>query len=265
MKHLRQYIRSILLEAIPINVKVGDIILTGRFKNKRTVVKSIGKDKYGHPTINGKSILKFKIEKQLPVKKRSAKTRQQLKESIRKILKEKIRQEDFEDVLQTAQLAHLGQTRRDGTPYISHPLAVRAIVQRFYPNNYKAQILALLHDAIEDVGSQADLTERELRQIIRGSITDPRDLQQIEQSLDIMTHDKIAMPVYTDYLRYVFSNPLAAIVKIADLIHNLSHNPKDSQIEKYKQALREVPPPGYIRRDMIDRLMSILEKRGGNL
>jgi hypothetical protein len=79
MKHLRQYVRQILLESIPLDVKVGDVILTGRFKNKRTVVKSIGKDKYGHPTINGKSILKFKIEKQLPVKKRSAKTRQNLK------------------------------------------------------------------------------------------------------------------------------------------------------------------------------------------
>lgn len=79
MKHLRQYIREILLESIPVDVKVGDVILTGKFKNKRTIVKSIGKDKYGHPTINGKTILKFKIEKQLPVKKRSAKTRQNLK------------------------------------------------------------------------------------------------------------------------------------------------------------------------------------------
>ena len=79
MKHLRQYIRQMLLESIPVDVKVGDIILTGKFKNKRTIVKSIGKDKYGHPTINGKTILKFKIEKQLPVKKRSAKTRQNLK------------------------------------------------------------------------------------------------------------------------------------------------------------------------------------------
>tara|TARA_Y100001970_G_scaffold271481_1_gene366907 strand:- start:38396 stop:38632 length:237 start_codon:yes stop_codon:yes gene_type:complete len=77
MKHLRQYIRQILLESIPLDVKVGDVILTGRFKNKRTIVKKIGKDKYGHPTINGKSILKFKIEKQLPKSKWSAKSREE--------------------------------------------------------------------------------------------------------------------------------------------------------------------------------------------
>ncbi|OUU74790.1 MAG: hypothetical protein CBC29_06575 [Methylococcaceae bacterium TMED69] len=82
MKHLREYIRQILLESISLDVDVGDVILTGRFKNKRTIVKKIGKDKHGHPTINGKSILKFKIEKQLPVKKRSAKTRKELNEAM---------------------------------------------------------------------------------------------------------------------------------------------------------------------------------------
>ena len=262
MKQLRQRIRQILLESIPIDVKVGDVILTGRFKNKRTVVKKIGKDKYGHPTINGKSILKFKIEKQLPLKKKSAKTRQELKEDLRRSIKERIRQEDFEDVLQTAQLAHMGQTRRDGTPYISHPIAVRSIVQRFYPQNFKAQILALLHDTLEDGPKLGHITEQELRQIIRGSITDPRDLTDIENALDIMSHDKAITPNYVDYLQTVFSNPLSAVVKIADLIHNLSHNPKDSQILKYKNALQSVPPPRYIKREMLEHLRSILEKRG---
>ena len=79
MKNLRKYIRILLSEKISLDVKEGDIILTGRFKNKRTVVKSIGQDEYGHPTINGKSILKFKIEKQLPKKKQSAKTREENK------------------------------------------------------------------------------------------------------------------------------------------------------------------------------------------
>jgi len=82
MKHLRQYIRQILIESIPVDVEVGDIILTGKFKNKRTIVKSIGTDEYGHPTINGKTILKFKIEKQLPKKKWSAKSREELNETI---------------------------------------------------------------------------------------------------------------------------------------------------------------------------------------
>jgi hypothetical protein len=70
-------VNKIVKESIDLDVEVGDIVLTGKFKNKRTVVKSIGKDEYGHPTINGKSILKFKIEKQLPKKKWSAKSREE--------------------------------------------------------------------------------------------------------------------------------------------------------------------------------------------
>lgn len=180
-----------------------------------------------------------------------------LRQYIRKVLAEKITREDLEDVMQTAQLAHLGQTRRDGSPYITHPVAVQKIVARFYPDNLKAQVLAVLHDSLED-GPRAGLTEEELRQIIRGSITDPRDLAEIEEALDLMTHDKSVHPIYADYLRRVFSNPLSSIVKIGDLIHNLSHNPKDSQIIKYNNALKEVPPPDHVNPRMVGRLYRIL-------
>lgn len=183
----------------------------------------------------------------------------QLRQYIRQILIEKIRAEDFEDVMQTAQLAHLGQKRRDGSDYIMHPLAVQEITKRHYPENFAAQILALLHDAIED-GPSAELSEAELRQMIRGSITDPRDLEQIEIALDVMTHDKTTVPNYEDYLANVFSNPLASIVKISDLIHNLSHNPSERQIIKYKNALSKVNIPSHIKKSHLQELMEILNE-----
>jgi len=83
---LREKIRKLLAEAISLDVKQGDVILTGRFKNKRRIVKTIGTDKFGQPTINGKSILKFKIEKNMPKKKWSAKSRAELKE-VRKLVR----------------------------------------------------------------------------------------------------------------------------------------------------------------------------------
>ena len=51
---------------VKIDLKVGDWILTGRFKNKREMVKTIGVDKMGQPTVNGKTMLKFRIEKAMP-------------------------------------------------------------------------------------------------------------------------------------------------------------------------------------------------------
>jgi hypothetical protein len=54
---------NIMNENIKIPVKVGDTILTGRFKNKKVKIKSIGKDEHGMPTINGKKVVTFRIPK----------------------------------------------------------------------------------------------------------------------------------------------------------------------------------------------------------
>jgi hypothetical protein len=48
---------------IQIPIEIGDVILTGRFKNKKVVVKEIGTDAFGLPTINGKGILKIRVVK----------------------------------------------------------------------------------------------------------------------------------------------------------------------------------------------------------
>ena len=44
-----------------IPIKIGDLILTGRFKNKKTIVKTIGVDEYGMQTVNGKRVINFII------------------------------------------------------------------------------------------------------------------------------------------------------------------------------------------------------------
>lgn len=50
-------------EMIKVDIKVGDTVLGGRFKNKRIKVKEIGKNDKGDITINGKPLLKFRIIK----------------------------------------------------------------------------------------------------------------------------------------------------------------------------------------------------------
>ena len=47
-------------EAITLPVEIGDTLLMGKFKNKKVVVKSIGKDEHGMPTINGKKVVTFR-------------------------------------------------------------------------------------------------------------------------------------------------------------------------------------------------------------
>ena len=52
-----------ITEMIKLDIKVGDTIMGGKFKNKKVVVKDIGKNEKGDITINGKPLLRFRIQK----------------------------------------------------------------------------------------------------------------------------------------------------------------------------------------------------------
>ena len=55
--------KPFLEEDINLPVKVGDTILVGKFKNKKMIVKDIGKDQHGMPTINGRKATTFRLAK----------------------------------------------------------------------------------------------------------------------------------------------------------------------------------------------------------
>tara|TARA_Y100000310_G_scaffold281621_1_gene302215 strand:+ start:173 stop:442 length:270 start_codon:yes stop_codon:yes gene_type:complete len=88
MKMTKRQLRKIIREVLELDLEKGDVILTGRFKNKRTVVKDIGVDKLGQPTINGMKALSFRIEKLMPKDKWSKKSLEAL-EFAEKVDKEK--------------------------------------------------------------------------------------------------------------------------------------------------------------------------------
>ncbi len=58
MRHLKTF------EDIKVPIEIGDTVLGGRFKNKKTIVKKIGKNKKGDITINDKPLLKYRIIKE---------------------------------------------------------------------------------------------------------------------------------------------------------------------------------------------------------
>jgi hypothetical protein len=59
MKYLKR-----IDELIKLDIKIGDTLLGGRFKNKKTLVKKIGKNDKGDITINDKPLLKYRIVKE---------------------------------------------------------------------------------------------------------------------------------------------------------------------------------------------------------
>jgi GNAT superfamily N-acetyltransferase len=63
LKTKKEFEKSIT-ESIVLPVEIGDTLLMGKFKNKKVVVKTIGKDEHGMPTINGKKVVTFRMMKE---------------------------------------------------------------------------------------------------------------------------------------------------------------------------------------------------------
>jgi|TARA_R110001583_G_scaffold5598_20_gene30159 GTP pyrophosphokinase len=168
--------------------------------------------------------------------------------------------EDFDRVYTTADYAHLGQKRRTGEPYIVHPERVSQIVNQYYPGNKVAQMTALLHDTLEDaidLGNVAD--EEEMIALIDDSIDDDDEANEVISSVMALTK-----PSGTDYENYVLSildSPTTVIVKLADMLDNLTDNPSEKQKQKYSNALEVIKnhfngPPNFISGDHWNALIN---------
>jgi hypothetical protein len=80
LKITKRQLRRLIVEALDLDLDVGDIIMTGKFKNRRTAVKEIGVDDLGQPTVNGRKALSFRIEKLMPKDRWSEKSLEELEE-----------------------------------------------------------------------------------------------------------------------------------------------------------------------------------------
>jgi hypothetical protein len=107
----------------------------------------------------------------------------------------------IEKALQIAAEAHEGQKDKSGLPYILHPLRVMLRVE-----GEEAQIVAILHDVIEDTS----VTAADLRQAGFS--------EQIVATVLCVTHRKD--DPYADYVIRCKGNEVARRVKLADLEDN---------------------------------------------
>lgn len=98
--------------------------------------------------------------------------------------------------------AHEGQVGKDGLPYVTHPLHVAESMP-----DETSTCAALLHDVVEDT----DITTDDLR-----ALGIPEEVIRV---IDVLTHRR--GETYDDYVRRVARDPVARVVKLADLRHNM--------------------------------------------
>jgi len=129
-------------------------------------------------------------------------------------------QEDVAKAESIARHAHAGQFRRDGvTPYAEHPKAVAARVG----SDAAAIMVAWLHDTIEDTAETA------------ASLAAKGVPPCVVEAVQLMTHPPGES--YQTYLERIKTSPLAAKVKVADMLANLADTPTERQIRKYARGL----------------------------
>lgn len=97
--------------------------------------------------------------------------------------------------------AHKEQTDKSGIPYVFHPIHLAEQM-----NTEETTIVALLHDVVED----SNYTIEDLRDIgFDDAVID---------AISLMTHaDDVD---YMEYVAAIKENPIARVVKLADLRHN---------------------------------------------
>ncbi len=105
--------------------------------------------------------------------------------------------------------AHEGQKRHEGTPYITHPVAVALMLAR---NGFREEVVAaaLVHDVLEDT----KVTEGEMRQELGDTITDIVLAVSYDHSLSWREQRER----YIESVRQ--AGEPAKAVSVADKIHN---------------------------------------------
>jgi hypothetical protein len=83
--------------ALCLDIEKGDILLAGKYKNKRMEVEKIDTDELGQPTVNGQKLLAVRIEKELPKDKMSSQTQEEMKKESNMNWLQKIAQTAFDE------------------------------------------------------------------------------------------------------------------------------------------------------------------------
>ena len=135
---------------------------------------------------------------------------------------------NLETAIEIAVTAHKGQKRKDGSPYVLHPLRLMMRVE-----SEAEKIVAVLHDVVED-------TEVTLEDLEAAGFS-----TEVLDALKLVTHD--SKQSYDEYIEEIANNPLAKSVKLADLRDNSNvfeiPNPTERDFErlaKYHQAYKRL-------------------------
>jgi len=126
---------------------------------------------------------------------------------------------DIESIRQAyrfADEAHLGQLRKNGDPYITHPIAVAAQCAE-WKLDAQALMAALMHDAIEDCG----VTKQELVERFGAPVAELVDGLTKLEKLEFTSREQNQAESFRKMLLAMAKDVRVILIKLADRTHNM--------------------------------------------
>ena len=140
---------------------------------------------------------------------------------------------DIRKAYRFADQAHLGQLRKNGDPYITHPIAV-ALQCTEWKLDAQALMAALMHDAMEDCG----ITKTELVEQFGAPVAELVDgLTKLER-LEFDTREQNQAESFRKMLLAMARDVRVILIKLADRTHNM-RTMGDMPRNKWERISRE--------------------------
>ncbi len=154
----------------------------------------------------------------------------------------------IKNAYEVAEHCHQGQIRISGHPYITHPVAVAAILAETGADD-QTLCAALLHDVVEDTPYTLAALSGEFGAEIAGLVDGIRALDAIARDqMDAAGNGRTPTAVMPGDERVL-------VIRLADRLHNmrtLRHIPRAKQVQKSRQTLDvHVPLARTLRMDTI--------------
>jgi len=115
-----------------------------------------------------------------------------------------------------ADAAHLGQMRKNGDPYITHPIAVAAMCTE-WKLDAQALMAALMHDVLEDCG----ITKQELVERFGAPVAELVDGLTKLDKLEFDTREQNQAESFRKMLLAMARDVRVILIKLADRTHNM--------------------------------------------
>ena len=162
--------------------------------------------------------------------------------------------------------AHEGQTRKDGSPYITHPLAVANIVADLKLDT-DSLCAALLHDCIEDTKSTHEDISREFSPIIADLVEGVTKLTRI----NYVSMEEKQMENLRKMLMAMSKDIRVILVKLCDRLHNMRTGdawPEQKRRDKARETMEVYAPIANrlgilnVKEELEDRSLHYLDPVG---